>query len=138
MQGTARFVRWQAIYREHFSYAVNLFLTYSVAAFGYGLNLIRDNSFAPLVGLSRCLFWLSLCLLWVSIVLGIWCVLNRLADFRGTAQRALGSGSAPEKDNLDKIGTLSRWVFYCQSASFGLGVTTLGIVMLRAYGARLF
>ncbi|SRR5260370_23692082 len=134
-----RFVRWQAILREHLSYAIGLFLTYSVAAFGYCLSLMRDRSFVPAVGVSRCLFWVSLILLWLSIVLGILCVLNRLSDFRGTARRARKAplGDATEKEYLDTLGQLTWKLFYWQVALFAFGTTALGALILREYGARL-
>jgi hypothetical protein len=134
-----RFVRWQAILREHLSYAINLFLTYSVAAFGYCLSLLRDKSFVPTVGVSRCSFWVSILFLWASIVLGIFCVLNRLSDFRGTAGRArkAPSGDAPEQEYLDMLGQLTWKLFYWQVALFALGTTALGVVILRENGAKL-
>ncbi len=140
MLGDNRFVRWQTILREYLGYAINLFLTYSVAAFGYCLSLMRDKSFVPPVGVSRCLFWLALVLLWLSIGLGIWCVLNRLSDFRGTARRARGTsyeGGVPEREYLDALGTLTWNLFYWQIGLFAVGVTALGIVLLREYAARL-
>lgn len=136
MSSNERFVRWQAVLREHLSYAINLFLTFSVAAFGYAFGLVRDKSFHPGAGYPRCLFLASLLLLWVSMFLGIVCVLNRLEDFRGTAQRARGATheSASDKDHLDNLGWLSWGLFYCQVITFGIGVSTLGIVVLLESG----
>jgi hypothetical protein len=82
------------------------------------------------------MFLVALLLLWVSICLGIICVLNRLKDFRGTAQRARGAtdDSVPEKTYLDKLGELSWGLFHCQVIAFALGVTVLGIVVLLESG----
>lgn len=139
MPTNERFVRWQATLREHLSYAVNLFLTFSVAALGYGFSLVRDKTFIP-VGCVRCLFLMSLFLLWASIVLGMLCVLNRLRDFRGTAQRVRGvvDKSIPEKEYLDRLGEITWNLFYCQCMAFGLGVTALGFAVLLGDGMRLF
>jgi hypothetical protein len=59
MNNNQRFVRWQVILREQLSYAINLFLAFSVATLGYSLNLLRDQAFAPPVGRTLCLFWFS-------------------------------------------------------------------------------
>jgi hypothetical protein len=140
MPSNNRFIRWQAILREHLGYAINLFLTYSVAAGAYCLSLIRDQSFAPAAGISRDFFWLALLALWGSAVLGGLCVINRLRDFQGTAQRARGAldGDAPRKEYLEMLGDLTWNLFYWQIGSFGFGATALGVVILREYGARLF
>jgi hypothetical protein len=138
MPGNDRFVRWQAILREHLGYTINLFLTFSVAALGYCLSLIRDRSFTP-TGFLLVIFWISVVSMWLLIFLGIVCVLNRLSDFRGTARRARLAASDPtqEKEYLDMLGGLTwRW-FYGQTISFGIGATALGIVVLREYGQRL-
>ncbi len=133
-----RFVRWQAILREHLSYTINLFLTFSVAALGYGLSLVRDRSFSP-TGLMLGIFWISVVSMWVSICLGIICVLNRLSDFRGTAQRArqAANDSTHEREYLDMLGGLTWGWFYGQAVTFGVGATALGIVILHEYGQRL-
>jgi hypothetical protein len=134
MSSNERFVRWHAVLRKHLSYAINLFLTFSVAALGYGFLLIRDKTFRP-AGSLKGLFGLSLLLLWASLVAGCFCVLNRLEDFRGTALRARGAdGSAPEKEYLDSLGKLSWGLFRSQVVAFGLVVTILGIVVLLESG----
>ena len=139
MSSNERFVRWQAILREHLSYSIGLVLTFSVAAFGYCFGLVRDQAFTPAAGLFRGMFWLSLFLLWTSLVLGGICILNRLGDFRGTAKRARGTdGDVPDKAYLDELGKLTWKLFTLQIIAFASGVTILGIVVLRTSGERLF
>jgi|HubBroStandDraft_6_1064221.scaffolds.fasta_scaffold463433_2 hypothetical protein len=139
MNDNQRFVRWQAILREQLSYAINLFLAFSVATLGYGLNLLRDQAFAPPVGRTRCLFWFSLVALWASSVLGGGCVINRLRDFRGTARRARGAvgNDSAQKEYLDALGKLTWRLFYWQVILYGIGATSLSGVILCEYGARL-
>jgi hypothetical protein len=133
-----RFIRWQAILREHLSYTINLLLTFSVAALGYSLSLIRDHAFNP-TGLFLYVFWIALVSLWLSICLGIFCIFNRLSDFRATAQRAkqAATGPADRGQYIDMLGKLTWGWFYAQAIFFGVGATALGIVILHEYGQRL-
>ena len=66
-------------------------------------------------------------------------MLNRLSDFRGTAQRAkqAADDSTHERGYLDMLGELTWGWFYGQSISFAVGATALGIVILHEYGQRL-
>jgi hypothetical protein len=79
--------RWQKIQIDQFGYALNLFLTFAVAALGYWFALLKDDSF-DLAGSAEFWFLMSFFMLLIAIFGGGYCVLNRLADFRGTAQRA--------------------------------------------------
>src|SRR5437879_3380280 len=81
------FVRWQSITINQLTYAVNLILTFSVATLGFQATLLLGDQFKP-VSWQKCIFSLSLVLLLSSIGLGIWCVINRLRDFRATMKTA--------------------------------------------------
>src|SRR6266568_3616780 len=87
MENRGSFIRWQAITLNQLTYAVNLILTLSVGVLGFSMSLLRDEQFKPTVH-SRCLFILATCLISFSIGFGIFCVINRLRDFRVTTKVA--------------------------------------------------
>ncbi len=79
----------------------------------------------------------SLVALAVSAVCGLYCSLNRLWDFRGTAQRAGEKPNAPSKDELKWLGSLTWGLFYTQLASFTAGILALAIALHLTYGGKL-
>jgi hypothetical protein len=56
-------------------------------------------------------------------------MLNRLRDFRGTAQRAKDSSDAPLKEELDQMGKLTWSLFYGQVWTFIAALACLGTVV---------
>jgi 4-hydroxybenzoate polyprenyltransferase len=131
-----RFIRWQKIAIDQLSYAVNLVSALAIATLGYWFALLKDKDFTP--GCSaRCAMLLSFFTLALSAVCGLACVLNRLRDFRGTAQRALDADEAPTRDKLRGLGTITWGLFYTQVFSFALGVAAIAIALLLTYGSKL-
>src|SRR5258708_26045545 len=92
MEGS--FVRWQAITIAQLGFTSNLILTLAVGALGFALTLVKDADVIASCW-ARCLLVLSIVGLLISLALGIWCALNRLADFRMTAQIARGREKLP-------------------------------------------
>src|SRR6266403_5013819 len=116
-----RFVRWQKISIEHLGFCNNLILALTIGALSYSLTLTQDKTFVT----ARTARWylgavlfIALVALSLSIVLGLFCMLNRLRDFRGTAQRAKDSLAAPSKEELNQMGKLTWTLFYGQSWTF--------------------
>lgn len=81
------FIRWQSITIAQLAYAVNLTLGFSVATLAFQVTLLLDEKFSP-VSWQKCGFSISIILLLASVALGIWCVINRLKDFRATTKVA--------------------------------------------------
>src|SRR5260370_32619736 len=81
------FVRWQSITIAQLTYSVNLLLGFAVVALGCEVALLLNQQFSP-IGWQKCAFSLSVLLLLLSSGLGIWCVINRLRDFRATMRAA--------------------------------------------------
>src|SRR5690606_2534499 len=81
------FVRWQSTTIAQLTYAVNLVLGFSVAALAFQITTLLNKEFNP-VSWQKCAFSISLLALMASVGLGIWCVVNRLRDFRVTAKVA--------------------------------------------------
>jgi hypothetical protein len=133
-----KFPRWQKITIDQFGYTLNLILTFTIAALGYWFLLLKDAGFAP-ASSAKCIMILSLLSLSFSAICAIICSINRLWDFRGTAQRARDDSSpeAPTKDHLDRLGRVSWRLLYFQLLGFTLGTVLLAVSLLLTYGGKL-
>jgi len=130
-----RLVRWQKLVIEQLGYTLNLVFALTIAALGYVFVLLKDISFpAPE---ARWVVLLALILLTVSVFASFGCILNRLSDFRGTAQRVRGKPDAPPKEELRELGRLTWCLFYISLIAFVGGVTALGVALLETYGSKL-
>lgn len=131
-----RFIRWQKIALDQLGYALNLLFALSIAALGYCFVLLRDKDFVP-GSSAKCFLLAALLLLSISTISGFFCILNRLWDIRGTAQRARGSAEAPSTDELRELGRGTWRLFNCHAFTFALGVVSLAVTLLLAYGKKL-
>src|SRR6266478_3235429 len=108
-----RFVRWQKISIDHLGFCNNLILVLTIGALSYSLTLTQDKLFVAAARTARChlgiVLFIALMALSLSVVSGLFCMLNRLRDFRGTAQRAKNSPEAPPREELDQMGK-STWI----------------------------
>ena len=146
------FVRWQDITITQLGYAVNLCLTFSTAALGLSLSLLTNSAFNP-SGTGKFFFDVSLLSLVVSIACGIYCVINRLADFRKTRGIALSreemesenipddqiNGALAERREQSKKKGKVTWAFLrIQLIAFGVGMVCLSIAFAIIYRTKLF
>lgn len=122
------FIRWQSITIAQLTYAVNLILGFSVATLAFQVTLLLNAAFVP-ESWQKCSFTLSLVLLLVSVGLGLWCVINRLRDFRITTKvarkrekGALESELEPLRDVYRALGRQTWGIFWWQVGTFSLGV----------------
>lgn len=138
VEENAKFHRWQRIAMDQLGYALNLILTFTVATLGYWFVLLKDKDFTPSPS-ARCMMLLSLLALGSSAICGLACVVNRLRDSRGTAQRVRSDSSreAPTKEYLDGLGRATWVLFYCHLSAFALGVALLAAALLLTYGGKL-
>jgi hypothetical protein len=149
----AHFVRWQGIAIAQLGYAVNLILALATATLGFVVSLLKDKEFIPSCW-SKCFIVLSsLCLL-VSMGLGVWCVINRLLDFRNTKDNArdretmrtvhsegreeLQRKREKRQDETDKLRRRTWTLLWWQMRTFGIGVLALVIAVAIVYNAKLF
>lgn len=146
------FIRWQSTAITQMGYAVNLILTLATASLGFTLQSVKDHSFTSGCWDKCCVVLAGLCLL-VSVGLGIWCVINRLIDFRKTkdiarVRETLGSAD-PDRTDIQKrlderreetkrLGRRTWVIFWWQVGTFGAGVLLLVIAVAIAYSAQLF
>lgn len=146
------FIRWQDITITQLGYAANLCLTFATAALGFSLSLLTDNTFNP-SGYGKVFFDLSLLSLLLSISCGIWCVINRLADFRNTRGIALtreemesentpddqiNSALAERRAESKNKGKRTWKLLRVQLIAFGVGTGCLSIAFAITYRAKLF
>lgn len=132
-------IRWQGRTIEQFGYALNLILGLSVAAIGYELSLLLDEEFKR-AGWQNCLFIISMLSLLLSVAVGLWCVVNRLLDFRATAETARNREDGASALELQPLRTLTctlgkrTWLlFWWQIAAFGIGISLLVIAVGGAF-----
>lgn len=125
------FIRWQSITIAQLTYAVNLVLGFSVAALAFQVTTLLNEKFNP-VSWQKCAFSLSLLTLLVSAGLGIWCVINRLRDFRATTkvarmreQEKSETEMEPHRVLYRKLGKKTWWLFWWQIGTFGVGILLL-------------
>jgi hypothetical protein len=146
------FARWQSTTIQQLGYSINLVLALSTASLGFAFTLTRDGDFAAHC-LAKALSSTSLLLFTLSTSLGIAVTLNRLFDFRKTAQIALDrerwceqevsvsdidSRLSERRAQVRRLGDRTWWLFYCQIASFGTAVLLLIAGLGVAYRSKLF
>lgn len=124
-------IRWQGRTIEQFGYALNLILGLSVAALGFELSLLLDDGFKR-AEWHNCLLVISLFSLLLSVAVGLWSVVNRLRDFRASAETARNREDGASALNLQPLRTLTytlgkrTWLlFWWQIAAFGIGILLL-------------
>jgi hypothetical protein len=135
-----RYVRWQDYRITQFSFAINLFLTFAVAALGFSLALIKDAAFTPPAGAG----WLirhAIYSLVASVVFGTLATLCRLFDFRCTAikiKKKYSDWRQSAAEFLEKwLGGVSWALFYFQLAALAYGSCRLLCVILTTFDSKL-
>lgn len=146
------FQRWQTITITQLGYATNLLLAFSAASLGFVLSLFKDQQFTSDVWRQRFLLSAIVASL-VSTALGLWCVVNRLRDFRKTATiardrakwerqrlpvRRIDSSLRSRRVEVKKLGR-NTWRILCwQITAFLLEMVFIAAAYISAYGPRLF
>lgn len=88
----------------------------------------------------------------VSLIVGTWCVINRLHSFRSTAQIArerevrnelgqrkeLEADLAQRRKNTNALDARTWHLLYCQIGTFGFGVLMLVFCFAIVYRAKLY
>jgi len=146
------FVRWQATTLAQLGYAINLILSLATASLGFALTLAKDRDYASGCA-ARCLWLLSVLFLLASVAAGMWCVVNRLHDFRETKDiardRELWEGEKIEGAEIDKLlhrrreklkrlGEATWATFRWQVGTFGAGIILQIFAFAATYHSKLF
>lgn len=134
-----RFVRWQGLTISQLTQAVSVVLGLAVAALGFDVTLLMNEKFLP-VGWQKCVFASALLTLLLSVGFGVWCVINRLRDFRATMKAARDGNSAEANQAralASRLGRCTWSLFWWQIGTFGLGILATVVVVAGAYGSKL-
>ncbi len=134
-----KFVRWQGLTVTQLSQALSVILGLAVAALGFDVTLLMNEAFAP-IGWQKCVFGLALLSLLVSVGLGVWCVINRLRDFRATMTATRSSdtqGAMDARTLATRLGKLTWGIFWWQIGTFALGILCTVAVIIGAYVSKL-
>lgn len=118
------FVRWQEVTRNHFSALSNLVLALATGVLAFNSSLLVDHKM-PSEG-SFLFSIASLVFLAASICFALWCSVNRLRDFRLTAQVARKHQRGemniqPLRGESSSMGNLTWRLFWLQVGLFGVG-----------------
>jgi hypothetical protein len=127
------FIRWQSATREHFTLTSSVVLGLSTGLLAFVSERLLTGSHPScsvlLIGGAAVL------LLVLSIGLALWCSINRLRDFRATAQiarRRDRKEQVPPEDRLETkiLGERSWLLFWWQLTFFGFGAAISAIALL--------
>jgi hypothetical protein len=137
------FIRWQSITIAQLTYAVNLILGMSVATLAFQVSLLLNKDFIP-DSWEKCSFSISMLLLLISVALGLWCVINRLKDFRATTKVARKREDGASETELECLRNVYRelriktWgIFWWQVRTFGAGIFLTVISVGGSVGSKL-
>src|SRR5688500_13145415 len=115
-----RFIRWQSITIQHFSSTTNLILSLATGLLAFNSLLLIENKFESACAFNTAIFGMILMLL--SVLFAIACMINRLHDFRLTAQIARkdveGGSVSQDRDEAKVIGKLTWVLLYLQLSMF--------------------
>lgn len=131
--GQESFVRWQGITRDYFTTVSNLALGLATGLLAFLVSGLTSSPPA-----TKCLLVVgsvSLVLLASSVGLAVWCAINRLRDFRATAQiareRSKNESVSPDARLETKImGQLSWRLFWWQLVLFGFGAVGVAVMLI--------
>jgi len=138
------YVRWQGIRITQLGRCVNLFLTYAVAALGFSLHLLSEPRFPSRNSPAKALLLMALIFGLLSIFFGAWACLNRLFDFRLTAQIVRLRERENEKVALanlrrrDRVLERRTWrLLWLEIVTFGLQLYAVVLFLTVMYWGTL-
>jgi hypothetical protein len=138
------YTRWQAITTQQLTYAINLILSLSTASLGFAVSLIINQTFAP-TSTGKVVFLLSIILFLIAIGLGVWCVINRLRDFRITRKIVRRKEEGATNAELGALRLTAKiygawtWrLFWGQISFFALAVLSFIASIFLIYQQKLF
>jgi len=126
------FIRWQSVTRDHLGATTNLVFGLATGLLAFQVSLLLDSKLS--VSCARGFGMVSLVALALSVVLAIRCSLNRLTDFRLTAQtarrREKGDSNVAElREDTDVLGKSTWALFRLQLWTFGVGAAAVAVAV---------
>lgn len=146
------FVRWQSITIDQLGYAVGLILSFATASLGFALSFVKDQNYAPGCW-GKALMLTSIASLMLSVGLGLWCVINRLCDFRetrsiardredwereGVSKEEIANRLRARRAETKRLGERTWLLFWWQIGTFAFGVATFTFALGIIYHTKLF
>lgn len=135
-----RVARWDQIRREHFSFTINLFLTFAIGALGFLAAMLLSGGFHSFTPFQQEMFVHSFGVLGVSAASGVAATISRLCDFRLTAQIVRRPFNAQKPLTAHWLRTARKWTdwlgdfswaaFWIQAVTFTLAVLLAGIAVV--------
>lgn len=135
MNNQDRFTRWQLIRINQLTFLNNLILGLSIALLGYIFHYINQDAIY-LNKPQKFLFWASLLFTLSSIFLAIILAINRLEDFKKTANIARKKDTKEfntlqnERTETKILGKRTWCLFYWQIATFFISFIVFAILIL--------
>jgi hypothetical protein len=135
MEKSGKYIRWQAIRINQLGFINNLILGLSLGLLAYNFNFIIPDEI-QLNCFQKLLFWISIILNVTSVFIALILAINRLEDFRLTAQISRKE-EKNQTDNIkfdraksNKLGKKTWCLFTWQIATFLIGFLTSAIYIL--------
>lgn len=131
------FIRWQSVVREQLGGTTNLVLGLATGLLALQSSILLDNKLTT--PCSKGLAIAATLILSMSVGLAIWCAINRLTDFRVTAQiarrRELGETELADlRSASDALGKATWQLFRAQLLTFGVGAAaSIASILVQAY-----
>jgi hypothetical protein len=139
-----RFVRWQAVLREHVTFLNGLLLTITIGIIGFLISLLGKSDF-KLIHYQKIFFSIGLIISFFSAIVGITASISRLFDFRATVNKIKNEIGGVKRTELGDLKILmnlfgkTTWtLFYWQIITLLLSVLSLAICFLQIYCKKLF
>lgn len=135
------YVRWQNIRITQLGFANNLIILLAVALLGFGISFLKDIT--TLNSYQKFFFWCGSTLVLTSIGFGIVVIINRLDDFKKTAQisrkRETGNrtGIENERQETEELGERTWNYFITQVSTFLIGFLCLLFLVLIEYSDKI-
>lgn len=135
MSENKSFSKWQDIRIKQLGFANNLILALALGVMGFAIKFIQDENFEP-NNIQKSLIWIGGVLTLISILLGILLIINRLEDFRLTANIARKRETGNRKDLIAdressrKLGKKTWKFFVWQTSTFFIGFLSFLILFL--------
>ena len=138
------YTRWQGLRIAQLGLCIALFLSFSIAALGFSVNLLVQPRFDITVCFAKLSFLCSVIFGLASVFFGSIAFLTRLWDFRTTAKVVRHRQNPHMADEIERwrrcyklLGKWSWRLFTWQLCTFGLQILGLAIAFGITYGKRL-
>ncbi len=138
-----RFVRWQRYTMNQLTFSLNLFFGLSVAALAYALSIVRDEELL-LCGFSKYSLLTSILSLCLAIFISCTLVINRLLDFRFTANKIRTDEHYQADESVVYayrsriLGRFTWRLFGAQVLMMGVGLISLVAGVLSIYWDKIW